>query len=188
MGPRPPTGFTGVQKSLHWVMALLIAGMIGLGLTLPRLAPGPLADALYEVHKSSGMLVLVLALARLAVRLRHGAPALDPALPRWQRLAAGASHVALYALMIAMPAVGWIATSACCRPVRFLWAVPATLPVPADDAAAKLLFALHLALGLALVAVVAVHVAAALHHHFVRRDDTLRRMLPAGRGVRAPAP
>jgi len=178
MGAKPPSGYSGVQKALHWAMALLIAGMLGVGLSLPRLTPGPLADVLYEVHKSTGMLVLALALARLAIRLRHGVPALDPALPRWQRMAAGMSHAALYTLMIAMPVVGWIATSACCRPVRFLWTVPATLPVPADNAAAKWLFLLHLALGLALIAIVAVHVAAALHHHFVRRDDTLRRMLP----------
>lgn len=173
-----PSGYTGTQKALHWLMALLIVAMLAVGLSLPRLAPGPLANVLYEVHKSTGMLVLALALLRLAIRLRRGAPPLDPGLPRWQRLAAGASHAALYLLLIAMPLVGWAATSACCRPVAFLWTVPVTLPVPAGDAVAKPLFALHLALGLTLIAVVAVHVAAALHHHFVRRDDTLRRMLP----------
>lgn len=175
---RQPDGYSGIQKVLHWLMALLVVVMLVVGLSLPRLTPGPLANVLYEVHKSVGMLVLALALLRLAIRLRRGAPPLDPGLPGWQRLAAGASHAALYLLLIAMPLAGWTATSACCRPVAFLWTLPATLPVPAGDAVAKPLFALHLALGLALIALLALHVAAALHHHFVRRDDTLRRMLP----------
>ena len=173
-----PTGYSGTQKALHWLMAPLVLAMLAIGLSLPQMAPGPLTNTLYEVHKSTGMLVFVLVLLRLAVRRRHGAPPLDPGLPQWQKRAAAASHAALYALLLAMPVAGWAGTSACCRPVEFLWTLPATLPVPAGDAVAKPMFALHLAPGLALIALVGLHVAAALPPHFGRRDDTLRRMLP----------
>lgn len=178
MTTRGAAGYAGVQKLLHWLMAALVLAMIAVGLSLPRLAPGPLTNTLYEVHKSTGILVLALALVRLALRWRLGAPPLDPALPVWQRRAATASHVLLYALLILIPIAGWTATSACCRPVEFLGAVPATLPVPPGDGLAKPVFLLHFALGFALIGLLAVHVAAALHHHFIRRDDTLRRMLP----------
>lgn len=173
-------GFSGTQKLLHWLMAVLLVIMVIVGLTLPRLDPGPLANTLYEVHKSTGIVVLGLAVLRLAVRLGRGVPPLVGGLPVWQQRAARASHVALYALMFAIPVAGLTATSACCPPVRLFWTVPVTLPLAKDMALAKSVFWLHLGLGLALVAVVAIHVAAALHHHLVRRDDTLRRMLPGG--------
>lgn len=178
MNAPAPAGYAGGQKLLHWLMAILIVVMVGVGLTLPRLDPGPVTNVLYEVHKSTGLLVLALALVRLATRLWLGAPPPVPGLPAWQRRAAAASHALLYVLMIAVPIAGWTATSACCRPVEFLWTVPLTLPVPPGDAVAKPVFLLHFAMALTLAGLVAVHVAAALHHHLVRRDDTLRRMLP----------
>ncbi len=184
MGTPQPTGYAGIQKALHWLTAVLVVAMIGVGLALPRIGPGPMTNILYEVHKSTGMLVLALVLVRLAVRWRLGAPPPDPGLPAWQRRAAAASHALLYVLLVLMPVTGWAATSACCRPVEFLWTVPATLPVPADNALAKQVFLLHYAMAFALAGLVALHAAAALHHHLVRGDDTLRRMLPGRRGSR----
>ena len=175
------SSYAGVQKLLHWLMAILVVVMVGVGLTLPRIGPGPVTNALYEIHKSIGMLVLALVLVRLAVRWRLGAPEPVSGMPAWQRWAAGTSHALLYALMVLVPIAGWAATSACCRPVNFLWTLPATLPVPADNALAKQVFQLHFAMAFVLIGVVAVHVCAALHHHFARRDDTLRRMLPGAR-------
>lgn len=182
MSGRRSTGYAGPQKLLHWLMAFLVVAMVAVGLALPRIGPGPLTNTLYEVHKSTGMLVLALVLVRLFVRWRLGAPPLDPGLPIWQRRAATASHALLYVLMILVPIAGWTATSACCRPVEFLWTVPATLPVPAGDAVAKPVFLLHFAMAFALAGLVIVHVTAALHHHLVRRDGTLRRMLPGRAG------
>lgn len=173
-------GYAGIQKLLHWLMALLIVVMLGVGVTLPQLDPGPVANTLYEVHKSTGLVVLGLAVIRLAVRLRRGAPPLVGGLPVWQQRAARASHAALYVLMFVMPIAGLVATTACCPPVRLFWTVNVTLPLAKDMALAKAVFWVHTGLGLALAAVVAVHVAAALHHHFGRRDETLRRMLPGG--------
>ena len=87
---------------------------------------------------------------------------------------------ALYVLFILVPLIGWIATSYCCKPVKFFWTVPVSLPIPDAPTmeAAGWIFQIHIGLAIALLAVVAVHVAGALQHHFIRRDRTLLRMLP----------
>ena len=86
----------------------------------------------------------------------------------------------LYVLFILVPLIGWIATSYCCKPVKFFWTVPVSLPIPDAPTmeAAGWIFQIHIGLAIALLAVVAVHVAGALQHHFIRRDRTLLRMLP----------
>lgn len=170
--------YAPVQKGLHWTMAALIAVMVVVGLLLPRIGPGPVTNLLFEVHKSIGIIVLALVAVRLVVRLRLGAPPLESDLPAWQQWAARISHVVLYGLMVVIPIAGWAATSGCCRPVNFLGLVPVTLPVPSGDAFSKPTFQLHFLLAFILIGVLAVHIGAALHHHFSRRDGTLRRMLP----------
>jgi cytochrome b561 len=104
-----------------------------------------------------------------------------PGLPSWQRAAAHGSHIALYILIVLVPVLGWAGTSACCAPVNLFWTVPLTLPVPGGMETAERIFALHKAMALTLAGIVVIHVAAALYHHLIRRDDTLRRMLPLGR-------
>jgi cytochrome b561 len=138
-------------------------------------------NALYELHKSTGLVVLTLALIRIAVRRTRGAPPLEP-MPAWQRKAAHASHYSMYVLIVLVPLMGWIATSYCCKPVNFLWTVPVSLPIPDAPTmeAAKPLFLIHFTLAFTLAAIVTIHVTAALHHHFVKRDRTLVRMLPGG--------
>jgi cytochrome b561 len=181
MPVEPPRRYSGLQKTLHWTMAALIITQVAIGITMTNIGEGPLTNNLYELHKSIGITVLALALVRLAVRARRGAPPFEP-MPDWQRRAANASHTALYVLFVATPLVGWIATSYCCKPVNFLWTVPMSLPVPDAPTmeAAGWIFRIHIALAIALVAVVAIHVAGALQHHFIRRDRTLLRMLPGG--------
>ena len=177
----PPHRYSGLQKTLHWTMAALIVAQVAIGLTMTNIGEGPLTNTLFELHKSIGITVLALALVRLAVRARRGAPPFEP-MPEWQRRAANPSHTALYVLFLATPLVGWIATSYCCKPVNLFWTVPMSLPVPDAPTmeAAGWIFRIHIGLAIALVAVVAVHVAGALQHHFIRRDRTLLRMLPGG--------
>jgi cytochrome b561 len=99
---------------------------------------------------------------------------------------------------VLVPLAGWTATSSCCGPVNLFWSVPMTLPVSGEESFAKAVFWIHYALAFTLLGLVALHVAGALQHHLVRRDDTLSRMLPesppavrhaagAGRGAGAPA-
>lgn len=166
------------QKALHWTMALIIVTLVPAGLTMTRLGPGSLTNTIYEVHKSFGLVIFALALVRLALRLLRGAPPLVPGLPAWQRAAAHGSHIALYILIVLVPLAGWAGTSACCAPVNLFWTLGLTLPVEGGMERAKQIFAVHQALALTLTGIVLIHVAAALHHHMIRRDATLRRMLP----------
>jgi cytochrome b561 len=176
-----PSRYSAAQKVLHWTMAVLIVVMVAVGLTMTNMGDGPLKNALYELHKSTGLLVLVLALIRVAVRRTRSAPPLEP-MPEWQRIAAYTSHYSMYVLIVLVPLMGWIATSYCCKPVNFLWTVPVSLPIPDAPTmeAAKPLFLIHFTLAFILAAIVTIHVTAALHHHFVKRDRTLLRMLPGG--------
>jgi cytochrome b561 len=176
-----PEGYSPAQKLLHWATALLIVTLVPVGLTMVRLEPGSIPNTLYEVHKSFGLLVFGLALGRIALRLTRGAPPLVPGLPAWQRAAAHGSHIALYILIVLVPVLGWSGTSACCAPVNLFWTIPLTLPVSGGMEVAKRIFALHDAMALTLAGIVLIHVGAALYHHLIRRDDTLRRMLPLGR-------
>ncbi len=178
-----PQAYSGAQKALHWTVAALVIAMVAIGLAKTTLSGGPVKNTLYEIHKSIGLVVLALMVPRLALRLARGAPPLVAGLPAWQRIAARASHVALYGLLVAVPLLGWAGVSACCPPVNLFWTVPLTLPVGGGFETAKPILAVHDVLALSLAAVVAIHVAAALHHHLARRDETLRRMLPgSGRG------
>lgn len=173
-----PKRYAPAQKWLHWTMALLIIVMVAIGLTMVNLGDGELKNRLYELHKSTGLIILTLALVRIAVRLTHGTPPLEPSIPPWQRFAAHVSHYALYMLIALVPLAGWAATSSCCAPVNLFWTIPLTLPVPTDEAFSKTVFRIHFGLVFVTVTIVLVHVSAALHHHLVRRDRTLLRMLP----------
>ncbi len=171
-------GYSGAQKALHWAVAALVLAMVPIGIAMTTIGDGALKNNLYEVHKSLGVITLALVAVRLALRWRRGTPPPVPGLPAWQRAAAHLSHIALYGLLVAAPLTGWLGVSACCPPVNLFWAVPVTLPVGGGFEVAKPILAIHDVLTLALAGVVALHVAAALHHHLGRRDETLRRMLP----------
>jgi cytochrome b561 len=174
-----PKAYSLAQKWLHWSMAaIILLIMIPAGLTMTRLGEGETTNTLYELHKSFGLIVFTLAVVRAAIRLSRGAPPIEPGVPAWQRFAARVSHYALYMLIFLVPLTGWAATSACCPPVNLFWTVPLTLPVPNDEDLAKTIFRFHYGFVYTLMAIVAVHVAGALQHHFIRRDRTLVRMLP----------
>jgi cytochrome b561 len=169
--------FTLVQRSLHWLMAAMVLAMLFNGVSMvATLKPRYLT--LVSIHKPLGISILALALLRLAVRLRRGAPPLPADLPRWQAAGAKASHVALYALLIAMPLVGWGMLSAGGYPI-VLWG-PVRLPpiLPHDDALHAILRAAHTWLALLLFATILLHLAAALFHALVRRDGVFASMAP----------
>ncbi|WP_349370051.1 cytochrome b [Salinarimonas sp.] len=167
--------YATVQIWIHWLTALCIVGLIPAGLIMTRIGPGTLTNALYELHKSFGLIVVGLVLARLLARAAHGAPEHAP-MPGWQILAARISHVALYLLIVIVPLSGWAATSACCAPVNLFWTVDMTLPVARGFDVARPIFVVHNYAAYLLTFVVLVHAGAALHHHYSRRDDTLARM------------
>ena len=164
-------------RVLHWLVAALVLPMIVLGIIIANEWGGPVQQPLYDLHKSVGVLLLPLVLARLLYRLMHPPMPLPADIPALQQFAAHATHWALYGLLIVQPVVGLIATSAYPAPLPMfgLFELP---PVwPENRPLSERLFALHRWMGIAIAVVAAMHIGAALHHHFVRRDRVLMRMV-----------
>ncbi|MCT9809770.1 cytochrome b [Acidovorax sp. Be4] len=181
-----PTRYTGTAKLLHWILALALIAAIGMGLYMVSLSFSPLRLKLYNWHKWLGVSILLLSLLRLGWRLSHRPPALpasmQAAMPAWQQTAHHATHVALYALFFAVPLLGWAYSSAAGFPIVFLGLVPLPDWVPASESLAELLKPLHQWSAYALAALIVLHIAAALKHHFIDRDGLMQRMLPGQRG------
>jgi cytochrome b561 len=169
--------FTPLQRLLHWLMAICILAMLFIGVGMVSTIM-PKYLTLVSIHKPLGMTILVLALIRLVVRLRFGAPPLPPDLPEPMKLAAHASHYALYILMIGLPLIGWAMLSSASYPI-VLWGgvrLPAILP-PSGSLHA-LLWNAHFYLAFAFFALILMHLAAALFHALVRRDGVFQTMAP----------
>lgn len=172
-----PDAWDWPARWLHWIMALLIFGMFVLGWIMIGLPNSPTRLKLYLWHKSTGLLLLGLALARIAWRWTNRAPLPPRGAGPFERRLAEAAHFTLYLLMILMPLAGWVIHSASGFTMRwFGWfRVPAI--APADKALQTAAEAAHLTLFWMLASVLVLHVGAALYHHYVRRDDVLRRMM-----------
>jgi cytochrome b561 len=169
--------YTVTARVLHWLVAGLVLLMVPLGIVIANEWGGPVQQPLYNLHKSVGAVLLPLIVVRLIYRLTHPPLPLPADISPIQQFAAHATHWVLYALLIAQPVLGWIATSA----------YPAPLPVfglfelpriwPEDRPLSEQLFGIHRWMGIAIGAVAALHIGAALHHHFLRRDRVLMRMV-----------
>ena len=169
-----------VSQALHWLIVLMILGLAIAGLTMGELPKTPKYFWVYTAHKSMGLTVLALVLVRIGWRLYAGAPKPVAGTPTWQERIASVTHWMLYALILAMPLSGWLYDSASgLRPFRWfgLFDVP-KLTAP-NDALRDASHAAHEWLFWVLVALVALHAAAALYHHLFLRDATLTRMLPS---------
>ncbi|MDH0618873.1 cytochrome b [Pseudomonas fulva] len=171
-----PTVFHPVARVLHWSMAILILAMLFIGVSMVT-DLSVRHPVLVSLHKGTGLALLVLVIARIIVRLSIPHPPLPQDLPAVQRLAAGASHLLLYGLMLAMPLLGWAMLSAGGYPR------PLDLPAiaPHDVPLYAVLRQAHGWAGYLLFATVLVHVGAALMHAWVRRDGVLRSMWPGPR-------
>jgi cytochrome b561 len=133
---------------------------------------------LVSIHKPLGIAILVLALLRVAVRLRYGAPPLPSDLPVPMKLAAELSHYALYALMIAMPLIGWAMQSSAAYPIVLFGGARLPAILPQSDSLHALLWDAHFYLAFVFFALILMHVAAALFHAFIRRDGVFNAMAP----------
>ena len=175
-----PLRYNFIARLLHAVLGLALVGMFAVGLYMVDLPFSPLRLKLYNWHKWAGVTVLALSFLRLVWRWIHRPPEL-PALieidmPRWQRRAHNATHLGLYALFFAVPLAGWAYSSAAGFPiVPFgLFQLPDFVPV--SEGLAEWLKPVHQWAAYAMAALVVVHVAGALKHHFVDRDGLLGRM------------
>ena len=166
--------FTLLQRALHWVMAVCILAMLFIGVGMVSTLE-PVYLQLVAIHKPLGIAILILALLRLVVRLRNGAPPLPRDMPPVMKLAAHLSHLAFYVLMIALPLIGWGMLSAADYPVVVLGLrLPAILPPSAS--VHTMLWDAHQFLALCFFALILLHFAAALFHALVRRDGVFQAM------------
>lgn len=204
--------YGSVSQWLHWTTAALIVVLLVMGNAFDMEADEP-GSALFFWHSSLGVLVFILAVARIGWLLFSGPPALPQSASRLFRVLVRGSHVALYILLFALPVSGWLAASSERAAVPFFgiatvpaWQgaqaqpIPAAAPrVPTRSAVAQGgadagegeggFKEMHEVLGNVLLALASFHVLAALKHHFVDHDDVLRRMLPRSkwRGASQPA-
>ena len=168
--------FGFVNIFLHWVMAVLIISMLGLGLYMVSLPINLEKLKLYGWHKEYGCVVLGLAVFRLMWRITNIMPQLS--LPFLERLAARAMHWAFYGFMFAMPLSGWLMTSAAGLPVSFFGLFVLPNLIHSNEEYRQLFQLAHKWLGYGLITAIVLHTSAALKHHFIDKDDILRRMLP----------
>jgi cytochrome b561 len=167
-----------VSQFLHWLIVALIIVQVTLGNIASDLPVGVKKLAMFARHKSVGITILGLAVLRLLWRWLNPTPALPTTLKPYERTLAGLTHFGLYLLLFAMPLTGWMMTSARGFPVSWFgfWQLPDF--VPKNDTLYNVMKETHDTLALLLYAIVFVHVAAALKHHFLLKDNVLRRMLP----------
>jgi cytochrome b561 len=168
-----------VQRGFHWLMAAVVIAAICVGLyavDLPK--EDPSKGIWFGIHKSLGVTVLLLVVLRIVWRVIKGAPPYRVALDRWTHLASSGAHAALYALMVFMPVVGYVLSTAADRPVSLFGLYTFPRLFAPDKALAKLAENAHVTGAWILIAVIVLHIAAALWHQFVKRDEVMARMAP----------
>lgn len=175
------TRYSAVAIVLHWLIALAIVTLVVIGIVMTGLPDTELTRkfTLYQWHKSLGITVLLLSLLRLAWRLTHRPPPLPDTLKPWERLAARATHIGFYVLIIVIPLLGWAMVSA--SPYNIPTVLYGEIPwphLPVPKSAFEAFKAGHVWLAFGAVALLVLHVAAALKHHYILKDDVLARMLP----------
>jgi cytochrome b561 len=172
--------YSNVSLFLHWTIAALIIGNVIVAGRMED-AEGPAKFAAFQLHKSIGITVLLLSLVRLAWRIANPAPRLPDDMTRWEKLLARFTHMSFYVAMIGIPLLGWATVSASTFNIpTMLWGVIPwpDLPVPEGQAAADRFGGAHETLVKLTYVIIALHVAGALKHHFINKDQVLARMLP----------
>lgn len=168
---------------LHWVVALVVFGLFGLGLYMTSLGYyDPLYRSLPQLHKGVGVLLFFIVVLRLVWRWINPRPRPEPGLSRFERTASEVVHGLLYLLLFAIMCSGYLISTADGRPIEVfgLFSLPATITsIPQQEDVAGLV---HLVLAIVLMALVVLHALGALKHHFIDRDRTLLRMLGMRRG------
>ena len=169
-----------VSQLLHWTIAALILYMAYLGLTMGDLPNGPAKIQTYALHKSIGITILGLVALRVLWRLYAGTPAHIAGTPTWQLRIAGATHLAIYALLFAIPISGWVLNSAAGFPLQWFHLVNLPHIVERNQDLHELAEEAHELMFWALALLVVLHAGAAFYHHLFQGDATLARMLPRG--------
>jgi len=174
--------YSRTAKVFHWTVALLVLGTVPVGILMGRIPESPTQDSLYTLHKSVGALILMLMTLRVINRFSHGAPAPEPTLKPWERLASGTVHWALYALLLVTPIIGLLANSAYGAATPFFGLFQISPLIDKNGPLSDSLFYIHGWLGWTVGVLFCIHITAALRHHFIKQDNVLQRMLPRSLG------
>jgi cytochrome b561 len=171
-------GYTTTAKSLHWLIVALLIAQFTVAWTMPHIGRDTPVTTLISLHFTFGIVILAVAIVRLAWRATHGEPEPEAGLPPWQTATARVVHWLLYALLFVLPILGWINASWRGMPIVMFGAklpqlVATRAPGWAWSGDVHSLLANYL-----LLTLVGLHVAAALYHYFIRRDGVLQRMVP----------
>jgi cytochrome b561 len=172
--------YNSTAKALHWLILAFLTAQFAFAWTMPDIGRNVPDSRLIDLHVWFGVTILFVAVIRLAWRLTHAEPEPEEGLPPWQTASARVLHWALYALLFAVPILGWMNASWRGMSVSLfgLIGLPKLLPTRAGPWA--LTGDIHALLATyVLLPLVGLHVAAALYHHFIRKDGVLHRMLPA---------
>jgi cytochrome b561 len=174
-----PGNYDGVMRTVHWLTVLLVAAAFGaVWIADPQLVGRANAGLIVQLHRSLGLTVGALTVFRLLWRWRARIPPLPADLPPVQKLAARTTEGLIYLLLLAQPLAGLLYSNAYGARVRLFLLLPLPPAIARDPDLAETLGAVHVFLGYALLALIGAHAAAALFHHFIRRDDVLNAMLP----------
>ena len=173
------TTYHPIAKTLHWVMALAIFGLLALGFVMHDMPLSPEKLQYFSWHKWAGISIFVLVWVRLVWRWISPPPPYAESMSINMQRLAHAGHLALYAFMLIIPITGWLMSSAKGVPTVWFGILPLPDLIGKDKELGHTLAELHEALSIGLLLLIAGHAAAALFHHFFHKDDTLRRMLPA---------
>ena len=169
--------YGSVSKFFHWLVVLLFFAQLALGLFMSRISNDALQSAFYTLHKSLGLLILLVMIVFVLWSLTSIKPKWPVSMSCWERSTAHSIHGLLYLLLLAMPLSGWLLATAAGHPPNFFWLV--TVPMPGiniSESLAELGGTLHLIFVWLICFLVGIHILAALKHHFISKDNILRRM------------
>jgi cytochrome b561 len=185
MRENTPERWGSVSIGLHWtIAALVLLVQVPAGIIMTSVEPGTVQNVGYNIHKTNGIVIFLLAVVRLGWRWSHPVPGYAPDMPIWQARLARTTHALLYLVLFLMPITGFLYTAMGGFPVPFFMLYDLAQLVPENKPVAEVFKYAHLTLQFVLYATVILHVAGALQHHLVRKDGVLRRMLSS----RAPLP
>ncbi|ARG97656.1 cytochrome b [Legionella micdadei] len=169
-----PDGF----KYLHWLIAVIVIGMLSVSYFLEDL-PERYVGFAFMLHKSFGITVLFLMVIRVVWIWRNGKPPLPDSMPIWEKILSNSVHYALYFFVILMPLCGWIMSVAANKPPYFFNLFHLTLPgIEPNKELAHLMKETHNTIAWIIIALLSLHIAGALKHFFIDKDNVLQRMLP----------
>jgi cytochrome b561 len=168
------------SKFFHWLIAIIVIAMLSGSFFLGSL-PDQYQPSAYMIHKSFGLTVLFLVIARLFWIHHTGKPALPNTVPMWQRILSRTVQYSLYVLLICMPVCGWVMSVAGGRVPSYFGLFAMPLPIKANEALSEFMEESHKIIAWILIALIVLHIAGAIKHHFIDKDNVLKRMLPGGR-------